>query len=381
MSTLKVNAISDAAGANGNAITLATDGTCTAKIKNRSSNLIVNGAMNIAQRGTSSTSKYYKTCDRWSIGWAGEDEAITQAQVDVAADTDPWNKGFRKALQLTNGNQTSGAGAGDILQILYKIEAQDIANSGWDYTSASSYITYSFWVKSSVAQNFNGRINTPDGTGQNYHFQTGSLSANTWTKITKTIPGNSNITVNNDTGEGFRIYLYPFAGTDNTESITLNQWSTNTTCGPDMTSTWWTTNDSTIAITGVQLEVGDYASDYCHEPYTETLLKCQRYFQFIDGLSDQLVIAYGRGNGTTLCEASIPLTVPLRASPSITCSSNTQWNADNASNTSTTPTVRKWSLYATALACAFSGHVNVVNSRCLVITGSSGANFEMDAEL
>ena len=64
-------------------------------------------------------------------------------------------KGFRKALQVTNGNQTSGAGAADILQILYKMEAQDIANSGWDYTSASSYITYSFWVKSSIAQTFN----------------------------------------------------------------------------------------------------------------------------------------------------------------------------------------------------------------------------------
>ena len=86
----------------------------------------------------------------------------------------------------------------------YKIEAQDIANSGWNYTSASSFITLSFWVKSSVAQTFYGYIKTRDGSHRvSYPFSTGSLSADTWTKVTKTIPGNSNLQFDNNNEKGF----------------------------------------------------------------------------------------------------------------------------------------------------------------------------------
>jgi hypothetical protein len=79
-------------------------------------------------------------------------------------------------LKHTNGNQTSGFGATDYQVIECGLEAQDLANSGWDYTSSSSYITLSYWVKSSVAQNFYGYLHTKDGTGQAYKFETGTLS-------------------------------------------------------------------------------------------------------------------------------------------------------------------------------------------------------------
>ena len=114
-------------------------------------NIIVNGAMNVAQRGSSSTSTGYQTIDRFGVTASGADEAPTQAQVDVASGTTPYTLGFRKAFKLTNGNQTGGAGATDRMNIYYNVEAQDIANSGWNYTSTSSFVTLSFWVKSSVA--------------------------------------------------------------------------------------------------------------------------------------------------------------------------------------------------------------------------------------
>ena len=47
-------------------------------------------------------------------------------------------------------------GTSDGIFLNYSIEAQDVANSGWNYTSSSSFVTLSFWVKSSVAQNFYG---------------------------------------------------------------------------------------------------------------------------------------------------------------------------------------------------------------------------------
>ena len=135
-------------------------------------NLIINGAMNVAQRGTSSTGHGMEVVDRWNHYRDNVDENPTFAQVDVGSGTTPYQKGFRKSFKITNGNQTSGAGGDDYITIDHKIEAQDIANSGWDYTSASSYITFSFWVKSSVDQTFYGYLSSQDGTSSLYPFET-----------------------------------------------------------------------------------------------------------------------------------------------------------------------------------------------------------------
>ena len=187
-------------------------------------NIIINGAMMVAQRGTSSTTSGYGCVDRIQHLYSGTDEAPTFSQADVASGTTPYSLGFRKSIKVTNGNQTSGAGAADFIRTNYIVEAQDVVNSGWDITSSSSFITFSFWVKSSVAQNFYGYFYTFDGTAYHYPYETGSLTANTWTKIVKTIPGNSNVTVDNDNGSGINIALGQFWGTDLYRSPTLNQW-------------------------------------------------------------------------------------------------------------------------------------------------------------
>jgi len=239
--------------------------------------------MTVAQRGTSSTSTNYATVDRYQCMSGSTNEAPTQAQVDVASGTTPYTLGFRKAYKITNGNQTSGAQAGSYIYIRQKIEAQNVATSGWNYTSSSSFITLSFWVKSSVAQNFHGHLKTVDGTGQNYIFETGSLSADTWTKVTKTIPGHSNITIDNNNAQGLELHIAPFYGTNYTDSSSLNTWAAYSSSSKvaDMTSTWYTTNDATFELTGVQLEVGSQATAFEHRPYSEELQLCQRYFYSI----------------------------------------------------------------------------------------------------
>ena len=282
MSEIKVNSIKGV-GASAAAITVNnTDGTCTANLTNRTNkNLIINGAFLVAQRGTSSVNQGYSTVDRFKTENQGVDEGPTREQVDVASGTTPYTLGFRKAFKITNGNNTSGADAGDYHEIVYKTEAQDLANSGWNYLSSSSYITLSFWVKASVAQNYYFRFQTKDGSSYNYPMETGSLSANTWTKITKTIPGASNLQIDNDNGEGPKIAWSLFKGTNWTaSSVTLNQWAaySDGTTTPDQTTTWWTTNDATFEITGVQLEVGSHATDFEHRSFAQELVLCQRYY-------------------------------------------------------------------------------------------------------
>ena len=288
MSTIKVQNIQHT-GSSTNAIALASDGTCTANLTNRTNkNLILNGACLIAQRGVSSTTNGYGSVDRFRIFFTGLDESPTQAQADVASGTTPYTSGFRKCVKVTNGNQTSGAGAGDYIVIRTTLEAQDIANSGWNYTSSSSNVTLQFWIKSSVAQNFYGRLQTQDGTTYNFPFETGSLSADTWTKITKTISGNSNLTFNNDNGGGLRVEVIPFYGTDYTASPTLDTWAAHSSSSrtPDNTSTWYTTNDATLEITGLQLEVSDHATDFEHRAFGQELALCQRYYYTTKGGND-----------------------------------------------------------------------------------------------
>jgi len=334
MSTLKVDGIRSNS-ATSDAITLASDGTCTANITNNLSNrnLIINGAMQVAQRGTSSTSSGYYTVDRFTIiHSAGVDESPTQAQVDVSSGTSPYTSGFRKALKVTNGNQTSGAVASAFIWIQTIIEAQDIANSGWNYTSSSSNITLSFWIKSSVAQDFKGYLRSRDGTNYEYPFATGVLTADTWTKITKTIPGNSNIQIDNDNEAGLEINILAFLGTDRTDgNTTENAWATFNSAArtQDNTSTWYTTNDATFEITGVQLEVGSVATDFEHRSFGQELSLCQRFFQALslDGLiADR--IPY---DSSYRCW--YPFKQTMRAIPTITYPSISNFQPGGASGT------------------------------------------------
>ena len=331
MSTLKVDGIRSNS-ATSDAITLASDGTCTANITNNLSNrnLIINGAMQVAQRSSDPVNDdSYRTVDRFRLLYGGTDNHPTQAQHALtSSDTAPYQKGFRFSYHITNGDQSSGAGTNDNLYIQTKLESQDLANSGWNYTSASSFITLSFWVKSSVAQNFYGYLRTMDGTGQRYAFETGSLSADTWTKVTKTISGNSNLQFDNDANEGLQIIIAPFFGTAFTDSgVSLNAWGAYSGSArmPDNTSTWYTTNDATFEITGVQLEVGSVATDFEHRSFGQELLACQRYY-YKETATYYCGLAYSNAP-QTYCLGNMYQPVVMRATPTLTLGTASNWGS------------------------------------------------------
>ena len=335
MSTLKVDAIRHNS-ATSDAITTAADGTCTARITSVNGgsqlshrNIIINGSMIVAQRGTTYTgSDNYATVDRFYVHKGTVSENPTQAQVDVTAGTTPYSLGFRKAYKITNGNQTLAAGS--FMRFRHGIEAQDLANCGWNYTSTSSKITLSFWIKSSVAQNFYVDLQTIDGTAQNFAYETGSLTADTWTKIVKTIPGNSNLTFDNDTGQGMFINVNAYLGTNYSDSgHTLDTWGAFVSGSriPDMSSTWYTTDDATFELTGVQLEVGNTATSFEHRSYGEELSRCQRYF--ISGMA-AIGSMYNGFGGNQVQGVYVTFPCIMRSSPTITFPTN--HSSTNVSN-------------------------------------------------
>ena len=328
-SRLVVNSIRHT-GSSSDAVTLASDGTCTANITNNLSNrrLTINGDMRIAQRGVSSTTFGYHTVDRFQTDGGGFDEIPTQAQVDVSSSDTPYTLGLTKAWKITNGNQTSGAGAGDYIRLNHKIEAQNIRNSGWNYKSSSSNITLSFWVKSSVAQTFYLIVKAEDSPI--YLYATPYSATTSWTKITKTIPGNSNLVFDNDNQVGLTLFFPLFYGTDYTDnSASDNTWGAynGSSQTKDQTSTWYTTNDATFELTGVQLEVSDHATSFEFLPFSDELRRCQRYFYKVtkDGTTSEVTnMPIGTGVYYTSSDFRCILDHPveMRAAPTLTSNDN-----------------------------------------------------------
>ena len=296
-------------------------------------NLIINGAMQVAQRGTSSTGDGYATVDRFAKYLSNGDEAPTQAQHALtSSDTGPWEKGLRYSYHMTNGDQTSGAGAADRFSLAYNLEDQDLASSGWDYTSESSYVTLSYWVKSSVAQNFYGRLYVYSGDA--YSWETGSLSANTWTKVTKTIPGNSNLAFDNDNTPGLYIVFSVYSGTDNTDpSNSLNTWAAWDAGNrfPTFPTTWYTTDEATFEITGVQLEVGSVATPFEHRSYGDELQRCMRYYWKCGGDNGDSIGIPGAAWADTYFTYIIMHPVPMRATPTYVGYNDCRFQAQNDS--------------------------------------------------
>ena len=304
-------------------------------------NLVINGNMTVAQRATSYTSDQqgYQTVDRFGLEWSGADAVLEQHQVDVtnSGHTGAWEAGFRKAWKIVNGNQSSGAGAADYAQLYHKIEAFNMAYSGWDYKDTNKDITLQFWVRSSVAQTFQCALYTQDGPDKVYTFEYTISSANTWQKITKTIPGHADLEFHTNVGLGMQIYWSLFHGTDmTTSSGNLNQWADHggNDDWKDMTSTWWETNDAEFWVTGVQLEVGDTATTFEHMPVADNLARCQRYY-YKKPMFYSACMTYTPGSGEhNFTKYGTDHPVEMRAAPSFVGGDFACWSWSSATGIS-----------------------------------------------
>jgi hypothetical protein len=323
VSTLKVNKL-ESTGTTDGGIQLDGSGHVTVDgvqmptagpLSNR--NLVVNGAMQVAQRGTSGTANGFTCIDRFGRDVNGGTGTFTDSQQTLTSGS-PYDEGFRKFYR-TASSSASTAGSTSYLQVRYKAEAQDIANSGWQYTSSSSYITLSFWVRASVAQTYGFSVQSHDGTDYVYN-KTFALSADTWTKVTQTIPGRSGLEFNNDNGIGLIIKWFPHLGSTY-NGATDDTWDSvaNANYGASLGTSWWTTSSATFDLTGVQLEVGSKATSFEHRRFGDELARCQRYYQQFTGQgSGDYAIngGYTYNNGSSTA-TGFNLAVPLRNTPTV----------------------------------------------------------------
>jgi len=279
-------------------------------------NLIINGAMQVAQRGTSSTSSGYHTVDRYKPSFGGV--SVTQSQQALSSG-DPYNEGFRHFLRTANTATSTSTTA--YTQIEQRIESQNVATSGWNYTNSSSFLVSSFWVRSSLAGTYYVQYRAPD-VGNYYFNRSFTLSADTWTKVTHTIPGDSSMVINNDNGIGLEVVVVAHYGTGwQGSTATDGSWFTrsNNEYFPSSTfsQNWANTASATFDITGVQIEVGSVATPFEHRSYGEELALCQRYFWIVPNA--RWLMGYKRHDSQVYFQLDTP--VPMRTSPTPTITS------------------------------------------------------------
>ena len=247
-------------------------------------NLIINGDCSVCQyRGNAGIANGtgILTVDRFNLGYSGHDEELTQEHRNNGITNAPSKLGISHSFQVKNGNQTS-TGSSDYARITYTIESQYMRNSGWDFQNSNSYVTLSFWCKSSVSKNFYGQVFCQDSPFMQRSFETGTLTANTWTKVEIPIPGNSSINFDHNEGPGFIITWYLYAPTSYTSGNgPLNTWMSYNASKrvPADSDAWWTADNATFDLTGVQLEVGNVATPFELKNYDQNLWECKRYFQ------------------------------------------------------------------------------------------------------
>jgi len=240
-------------------------------------NLIINGAMQVAQRGTQKTGVTdvgYRTSDRWEIGI----QNLGTWTVDQSTDAP---NGFSNCLKMTCATAKSSPAAGDFCTLYHYIEAQNLQHLAFGTADAKS-MTLSFWVKSNKTGTASFGIRQSDNSNKLISKSYTINSAGTWEYKTISIPADTAGVIDNDNGRGFTLEWWLNGGGDFTGGSHTTNWSTfnHTNRNPSNLGVGGAVNDY-FAITGVQLELGDEATPFEHESYGQTLAKCQRYFQLL----------------------------------------------------------------------------------------------------
>lgn len=253
--------------------TMITDGagalSWAAPYGNRS--LIINGSMQVAARGTSSTGVTTATylVDRFQ-------GRTTSGSIDLSQSTTApagFSNSFKLAVNTTNAFGT----ASDEAYFEQIVEAQNLQHLQYGLSTAQK-ITLSFWVRSSVAGTYGIWFYQDDAT-KDYEVSYTIDSADTWEKKSVTVDGNTADVINNDNGSGMRVRWYLDGGSDRRGTISSN-WATSTSTSTRLPTgaPAWMNGSNDFYLTGVQLEVGDTATPFEHRSYGDELRRCQRYY-------------------------------------------------------------------------------------------------------
>ncbi len=279
-------------------------------------NLIINGEFVVNQRGTATSpaNNVYGGPDRWkNFQTTGGAVTISQDVTGIFA-----AGGTDTALKIDVTTVDSSIAAGDRFVIVQAIEAQNLQNLNYGQATAKE-LTLSFWYRSPKSGTH--YVALYQGDGNRYAWRAFTVtSADTAQYFSLTFAGDTGGTINNDTGVGMHVY-FPLMAGSNFEGGSDNTWAANELYGAATIQNLLDNTSNNIYIGLVQLEIGNTASDFEHEPISVTLAKCQRYFERLDfSFTNGEPIGYGVAASTSSFIAGVPFRVAKRAAPTLASS-------------------------------------------------------------
>lgn len=280
-------------------------------------NLIINGNMNVHQRGTtvsSITASSYNTADRWVIDIGTAFGTWTQT---VELNDAPTGTELRKSLRMLCTSNVASPTAGNFIKVRQTIEAQNcnILKKG---TSNAESFTVSFWVKSNVTGTYVVEIEDQTNnrlTNNSYTIN----SINVWERKSITFSRDTTGALNNDNGVGLLLAFYIGAGSSWTTGTLQTTWGTNSVTANRAAGqvNVASANNNYWQITGIQMEVGTVATVFETLPPEVQLIRCQRYYNVINYISGNGLLVEGYGGTSNPIMSIYSYPVRMRTVPGI----------------------------------------------------------------
>ena len=290
-------------------------------------NVIINGAMNVAQRNVSATglggSSGYFTIDRFRLA------CNTSGRLTMSQDSSvPSGKGFANSLKLACTTTDTSLGADELVTLNHRIEGQNLQGFSKGTSDAKPFAV-SFYVKGNASATYVLEMQDNDNDRQ----ISKSFNVTTdWTKVTLNFPADTTGAFDDDNAQSMQFQIWLNAGSTYTSgTINSSAWASTTNANRvgGGTTNFFDSTARTFFITGLQLEVGQNPTEFEHEPVERTFAKCQRYYETGKAL---LNCAMSALNYRTI---RVEFQTQKRAVASMTLSNNTGSASVDASQAST----------------------------------------------
>ena len=338
----------------------------------RDRNVIINGAMQVAQRGTSTasiTAGGYYTIDRYPLVLSSLGTWTSSVENDA-----PTGSGFRKSIKVLCTTASASPASGSYFLLQQELEGQNVQQFAKGTASAKQF-TVSFWVKSNVTGTYIVEIRDADNSRTVNASYTISASA-TWEKKTITFPADTTGVFDNDNNASLGLGFWLGGGTTFTSGTLQTTWATQTNANravgqtnlASATSNYW-------QVTGVQLEAGAVATPFEFEDYGTTLEKCQRYC-YVIGKENNAFSPMGftgnmRSSTTALIQTRLPQN--MRGAPTVTVDAAGNFNIDDGPSTYT-PSVFALDRYSANALMMYATVSGATAGRGVIVYGNgSGA--------
>ena len=293
-------------------------------------NVLINGAMNVAQRGTSSTgigaAAGYFTLDRWNLDLSSTAGRLTMTQDSSAP------SGFANSLKLACTTADTSIASDEQLRINTRIEGQNLQSFAKGTSDAKPFAV-SFYVKGNASATYVCELYDNDNTRQ--VSKTFNVTTD-WTRIELSFPADTSGAFDDDNALSFLLQIWLHAGSNFTSGTLNTTWGSVTNANRAVgISSFFDSTDRTFFITGVQLEVGQNPTEFEHEPFERTLKKCERYY-YLKGKGAATYLGNGGYAVSSEVDCVVNFPTTMRSAPSLEQVSGTNYySAISADGTDT----------------------------------------------